>query len=146
MGDNYRFRDITTGAGGVNIGTGNRAGRDYHDNSHRQHIDNRGGVYAGRDLTITNPTLDKDFELLARAIEGLRLTMVERKQAEQELHGAKAAATAGDQAKVGGHVRRFTEVLRDAGALAGASTSLVDALTRIGRWLGPVGAAVLALL
>lgn len=49
MSDNYRFRDIRTGQGPVNIGTGNRAGRDYRDNRHRQHIDNRGGHYAGRD-------------------------------------------------------------------------------------------------
>jgi len=130
MGDNFRFRDVTGGAGGVNIGRGNiSAGRDYQDN---------------RSWQITVP--DRDLELLTAAIEELRLTAGERQQAAQALHGAKDAAAAGDRAGVGGHVRRFTEVLKDAGALAGAGATLVDALTRIGRWLGPVGAAVLALL
>jgi hypothetical protein len=50
------------------------------------------------------------------------------------LRGVHGAAAAGDQAGVGEHVRRFTEVLRDAGALAGAGATPIDALTRIGRW------------
>jgi hypothetical protein len=50
MSDNYRFRDVRSGQGPVNIGRGNRAaGRDYYDNRSSQHIDNRGGHYAGRD-------------------------------------------------------------------------------------------------
>lgn len=132
MGNNYRFRDVRGGAGGVNIGDGNiSAGRDYQDN---------------RSWHITVQSLGRDLELLTTAIEELRLTSGERQQAAHALHGARGAAAAGDQAGVGGHVRRFTEVLKDAGTLAGAGSSLIDALTRIGRWLGPVGAAVLALL
>ncbi|HEV2782988.1 MAG TPA: hypothetical protein VGX25_26680 [Actinophytocola sp.] len=50
MSDNYRFRDVRSGQGPVNIGRGNRAaGRDYRDNRSWQHVDNRGGHYAGRD-------------------------------------------------------------------------------------------------
>ena len=132
MGNNYRFRDVHGGAGGVNIGDGNRAaGRDYQDN---------------RSWHTTVQSLDEDLERLTTALDGLRLSASERQQAALALHGAKGAAASGDQAEVGGHVRRFTEVLRDAGALAGAGATLIDALTRIGRWLGPVGAAVLALL
>ena len=147
MGNKYRFRDVRGGAGGVNIGDGNiSVGRDYQDNRSWQRIDNRGGVYAGRDLSMSAPSLAKDLELLTKAIEELRLTGAERQRAAGELREAKAAAAAGDQTKIGGHVRRFTEVLKDAGALAGAGSSLVETLTRIGRWLGPIGAAVLALL
>jgi hypothetical protein len=145
MGNEYRFRDVTGGAGGVNIGDGNiSVGGDYRDNRSWQRIDNRGGTYAGRDLTA--PSLGGDLELLARAIKELRLTATERERAARELNEAKAAAAANDRAKVGSHVRRFTEVLKDAGALATAGNSLIDTITRIGRWLGPVGAAVLALL
>jgi hypothetical protein len=122
MGDNYRFRDVTSGAGAINIGR---------------------GTQVGGDLTVS---VGADLEMLSRALEELRLTATERQQAGHALHGAKGAAAAGDQAGVGGHMRRFTEVLKDAGALAGAGATLIDALTRIGRWLGPVGAAVLALL
>jgi hypothetical protein len=50
MSSNYRFRDVKSGQGPVNIGRDNRAaGRDYHDNRAWQHVDNRGGHIAGRD-------------------------------------------------------------------------------------------------
>ena len=49
--NDYRFRDVRSGQGPVNVGRGNRAaGRDYQDNRSRQHVDSRGGHYAGRDL------------------------------------------------------------------------------------------------
>lgn len=144
MGDNYHFRDVTTGTGGVNIGRGNvNAGRDHQDNRTWQRIDNRGGTFAGGDITVS---LDADLESLGRALEELRLTAAERERAARALEGAKAAAAAKDQAGLGGNLRRFTEVLKDAGGLAGAGATVIDALTRIGRWLGPIGAAVLALL
>jgi hypothetical protein len=147
MGNEYRFRDVRGGAGGVNIGDGNiSVGRDYQDNRSRQQIDNRGGTYAGGDLTVEKPSLAEDLELLARALAELRLSASEREQAAGELHAAKTAADADDRAGIGGHLSRFTEVLKNAGALATAGTSVVDTLARIGRWLGPLGAAVLTLL
>jgi hypothetical protein len=42
MGDDYRFREVRTGRGQANLGHGNT-------NIGRDHIDNRGGRYAGRD-------------------------------------------------------------------------------------------------
>jgi hypothetical protein len=39
--DNYRFRDVRSGQGPVNIGRGTQVGRDY--------VDNRGGQYVGGD-------------------------------------------------------------------------------------------------
>ncbi|HEV2782987.1 MAG TPA: hypothetical protein VGX25_26675 [Actinophytocola sp.] len=144
MGDNYRFRDVTGGAGGINIGDGNvSVGGDYQDNRSWQRIDNRGGIYAGGDLSVS---LGQDLELLTRALAELRLTPAERQRAGRALDEARVAAAAHDQAGIGGHLRRFTEALKDAGALASAGGSVVEALTRIGRWLGPVGAALLALL
>jgi hypothetical protein len=149
MGNEYRFRDIHGGAGPVNIGDGNiSVGGDYQDNRTRQRIDNRNGVYAGRDLTVSAPSLSADLDLLVRALEQLRLTESERDLVARELDAARTAVSEpqSDPATVGGHVRRVTELLSNAGALATAGATLIDPLTRIGRWLGPVGAAVLALL
>lgn len=141
----YRFRDAQGGAGGVTIGDAS-AGSDYHDNRSRQHPGNRGGVNAGRDLTVGRPSLGQDLELLSQALAELRLTTAERKQAARQLHAARNATDANDRARIGGHLHSFAELLNNAGALATAGTSVVDALTRIGRWLGPLGAAVLAQL
>lgn len=48
--------------------------------------------------------------------------------------------------EVAGRLDRVTRALSRAGALAAAGAGLVGPLTTLGRWLGPAGAAVLALL
>lgn len=134
----FRMRDVSTGGGQVNIGSGNtNVGRDA--------IDNRGGVLAGGDVTIT---LASDLDALTAALDGLRLTSEERAGAVRELAGLRSSAVGErpDRQRAGEHLRRFTGLLRDAGALAAAGAALVEPLTRIARWLGPVGAAVLSLL
>ncbi|OLF19019.1 hypothetical protein [Actinophytocola xanthii] len=134
------FRDLRTGGGQVNIGSGNtNVGGDHVD----RRVDNRGGVFAGRDLVLTPAS---DTQSLADALATLRLTEAERAEALTALEAFRAAAGTPDRGKAGEHLRRFTAVLRDTGALASAGAALVDPLTRLGRWLGPVGASVLALL
>jgi hypothetical protein len=52
-----------------------------------------------------------------------------------------------DTAAAGRHLQSFTAGLKDAGALAAAGVTVVESITRIAHWLGPVAAAgVLALL
>ena len=50
------------------------------------------------------------------------------------------------QPEVAGRLDRVTRALSQAGALAAAGAGLVGPLTTLGRWLGPAGAALLALL
>ncbi len=138
----FRLRDVSVGGGGqVNIGSGNT-------NVGGDQIDNRGGTFAGRDLTVERPTLASDIAALGTLLDQLRLTESERAEAARELAGFREAADGRepDREQAGTHMRRFTTLLRDAGALAGASATLVEPIIRIGRWLGPIGAAVLALL
>jgi hypothetical protein len=141
----FRIRDVSAGGGGqVNIGSGNT-------NVGGDQIDNRGGTFAGRDLTVERPSLASDIEALGALLGQLRLTESERAEATRELDAFREASrTAGgkepDREKAGSHLRRFTTLLRDAGALAGAGATLVEPLIRLGRWLGPIGASVLALL
>jgi hypothetical protein len=75
----------------------------------------------------------------------VRFTGDERADAQRQPGAARAAVENGPDQAVA-PLRRFTEILKGAGALAAAGAALVEPLTRIGRWLGPVGAAVLQLL
>jgi hypothetical protein len=61
------------------------------------------------------------------------------------VEGAIAGGTP-DQQEVAGRLDRITKALSQAGALVAAGASLVGPLTALGRWLGPAGAALLALL
>jgi hypothetical protein len=141
MGDTYRVGDVG-GSGQVNIG---RGGRNSQNNSRHTTIDNRGGTYVGGNVTAAPPELLNDLDALGAVLKRLRLTGDERADAERQLVAARAAVEKGpDQAAV--PLRRFTEILKGAGALASAGAALVEPLTRIGRWLGPLGAAVLQLL
>lgn len=85
-----------------------------------------------------------DVEALGTALRGLRLADPQRAEAAAALDAFRGALP--DKPVAGEQLGRFTRVLRDAAALATAGAALVEPLTRIGRWLGPFGAAVLALL
>jgi hypothetical protein len=67
---------------------------------------------------------------------------------DRALSAASAEATRPnpDNARVAALLNSATHGLRDAGALVDAGTSLGDSLRRAASVLGPVGAAVLALL
>lgn len=117
------FRNITiTGGGQINLGSGN--------------------TNVGRDQVVA--TLTGDLDALDAALRGLRMTDTQRTEAVRALDAFRGAVQ--DKPTASEHLQRFTRVLRDAGALATAGTALVEPLKRIGQWLGPLGAAVLALL
>ncbi|MEU6781097.1 hypothetical protein ABZ912_18005 [Nonomuraea angiospora] len=51
-----------------------------------------------------------------------------------------------DREQAGHHLQELASGLERAGAPADAGATLIDALSRIAQWLGPLGAGVLALL
>lgn len=119
------FNNITVSGGQVNLGTGN--------------------TNVGRDQVTVS--LTGDIDALGVALETLPLTDLQRAEASRALAAFQAAATGTpNKQTASSHLSRFTTVLRDAGALAKAGAALIEPLTRIGRWLGPVGAAILTLL
>ena len=56
------------------------------------------------------------------------------------------AGVSGDTTAAGRHLRSFTANLKEAGALATAGVALAESIAKIAHWLGPLGAAALALL
>lgn len=76
------------------------------------------------------------------------MTAAERADAERELDAVDEALRDEDpdRSVVGSHMSRLTRGLKEAGALASSGESLLRSLGTIARWLGPVGAGVLALL
>jgi hypothetical protein len=117
------FRNITISGGGqVNLGSGN--------------------TNVGRDQVVV--TLAGDVDALGTALRGLPLTDAQRAEAQGALDAFRSSAR--DKPAAGEHLRRFTKVLRDTGALAAAGATVLEPLGRIARWLGPLGTAVLALL
>jgi len=117
------FHNITVSGGGqVNLGSGN--------------------TNVGRDQVVM--TLVGDVAALGAALRELPLTATQRAEAQDALNAFHSSTR--DKPAAGEHLRRFTKVLRDAGALATAGATVVEPLARIARWLGPLGTAVLALL
>jgi hypothetical protein len=117
------FHNVTISGGGqVNLGSGN--------------------TNVGRDQVQT--TLAGDIDALGAALRGLTIPDARRNEALSALDAFRGAVR--DKPAASEHLQRFTRVLRDAGALATAGATLVEPLRRIGRWLGPLGASVLALL
>jgi hypothetical protein len=134
MGDeHYRFGNVQ---GPVQTGDGVQytAGRD-------QYV-------AGRDQYVVQGAGEALAELAAlrEALAGLRLTEAERSSAERDLDAMEQAVHRPDPDTAGRHLQSFTSTLKDAGALAGAGIALVESITKLAHWLGPLGAAVLALL
>lgn len=130
-GDTYHFGNVH---GPVNAGSG------------RQYV-------AGRDQTVhegegNRRELVAQVAALHDALNEMRLTADERGTAESELGAVRDALDrdAPDREAAAGHLQRFTEGLRQAGALASAGVSVVGALSTLAHWLGPLGAGVLGLL
>jgi hypothetical protein len=89
-----------------------------------------------------------ELSRLATEVGRLDLPASQREAVEGELAGAEAAAAA-DAPDAGGIARRLeqaTGVLRDAGALVGGGTAVVQSLQRLGELLGPAGHTLLALI
>ena len=116
-----------------------------------QYTAGRDQYVAGRDQFVLGETSREVLAELANlraALGGLRLTAAERAGAEQELEAMEDALRRPepDAETTGRHLQSFTAGLKDAGVLASAGASLVESIGKIAQLLGPVGAAVLALL
>jgi hypothetical protein len=141
--EHYRFGNVQ---GPVQTGDGVQytAGRD-------QHVAGRDQYVAGRDqVAAPGQTGEVLAELAALrdALAALRLTEAERANAEQDLAAMQDAVDRPDPdpAAAGRHLQSFTANLKEAGALATAGVALAESIAKIAHWLGPLGAAALALL
>ena len=134
--DHYRFGNVQ---GPVQTGDGVQytAGRD-------QYV-------AGRDQVIAQgqgAEVLAELSSLREALAGLRLTEAERASADQDLQAMRDAVDRPDPDKgaASRHLQSFTSGLKEAGALATTGVTLAESIAKIAHWLGPLGAAVLALL
>ncbi len=115
-------------------------------------INNVGGdmVVEGNFISARSLVVELRGELsqLATEVGRLELPADERQAVEEELAGAEAAAAAEapDAGGIAGRLEQATTVLRDAGALVGGGTAVVESLQRLGTLLGPAGHTLLALL
>jgi hypothetical protein len=115
-------------------------------------INNVGGdmVVEGSFVSAGSLVVELRGELsqLATEVGRLELPADERQAVEEELAGAEAAAAAEapDADGIAGRLEQATTVLRDAGALVGGGTAVVESLQRLGTLLGPAGHTLLALL
>ena len=89
-----------------------------------------------------------ELSQLATEVGRLALPADQLQAVEEELAGAEAAAEAEapDAGGIAGRLENATTVLRDAGALVGGGTAVVESLQRLGTLLGPAGHTLLALL
>jgi hypothetical protein len=84
---------------------------------------------------------------LHKVLKEMRLTAAERDRAERDLAAIEGAMRRKpDTRAVSRHLQSFATGLKEAGALASAGTSLAMLIEKIARWLGPLGAAVHAVL
>ena len=115
-------------------------------------INNVGGdmVVEGNFISAGSLVVELRGELsqLATEVGRLELPADQRQAVEEELAGAEEAAGADepDAGGIAGRLEKATTVLRDAGALVGGGTAVVESLQRLGTLLGPAGHTLLALL
>ena len=115
-------------------------------------INNVGGdmVVEGSFISAGSLVVELRGELsrLAAEVGRLKLPAGEREAVEEELAGAEAeaGAEAPDAGGIAGRLEKATAVMRDAGALVGGGTAVVESLQRLGELLGPAGHTLLALL
>ena len=115
-------------------------------------INNVGGdvVVEGNFVSAGSLVVELRGELsqLATEVGRLEPPADQRQAVEEELAGAEAAADveAPDAGGIAGRLEKATTVLRDAGALVGGGTAVVESLQRLGTLLGPAGNTLLALL
>jgi hypothetical protein len=144
MGDKYFDFGGVNGPVQAGDGVQYAAGRDQYLAHGAQHV-------AGRDQVIhggASRELLAEVTSLRQVLAELRLTSTERDSAAYELTAMEDAVRQDnpDRQALGQHLGAFVQGLREAGSLASAGTSLIESLSKIARWLGPLGAGVLALL
>ena len=134
--ERYRFGDVQ--------GPVYTAGRD-------QYVAGRYQYTAGLDQIVSHGEVGEvlaELATLREALAGLRLTEAERSSAERDLAALEEAVDRPDPdpTTAGRHLQSFTANLKEAGALATAGVALAESIAKIAHWLGPLGAAALALL
>lgn len=90
-----------------------------------------------------------EIQTVLHELAGLRLTAAERESVERSMAGMEQSltgTTAPDPVETARHLQSAASVLKEAGALASAGSSLTGAFVRLAKWLGPVGAGVLAMI
>lgn len=85
---------------------------------------------------------------LLDSVRSLALDDQQRREVTAELSemDKELARPQPDSAGLGERLGRVTEILVSAGALVSAGTGLGSAITKLGTWLGPFGAAALGLI
>ena len=118
---------------------------------HAASIQNVGGdmVVEGNFVSVGSlGELRGELSRLVAEVGRLELPADQRDAVESELAGAETEAAA-PEPDAGGVARRLeqaTAILRDAGAVVGGGTAVVQSLQRLGELLGPAGHTLLALL
>ena len=89
-----------------------------------------------------------ELSQLAKEVGRIELPADRREAVEEELAGAESELDAGapDASGIAGRLEKATAVLRDAGALVGGGSAVVESLQRLGTLLGPAGHTLLGLL
>jgi hypothetical protein len=125
-------------SGPVQIGNGQQyvAGRDQYAAGRDQHL-------AG-DSRVVSDAVDR----LRQEIAGLGLATRDELALEDILDDIEiqAAQRRPDASSLGQRLETLTRGLKQAGALTSSASSVVESISAIAKWLGPTGAAVLALL
>jgi hypothetical protein len=130
--------------GPVQTGDGiqNNVGRDQYSAHGDQYV-------SGRDQIVhpDGATVAGELAALRAELAELRLTAAERRAVEQDVAAIEAAAgDEPDRPTIARHLDSVVATLQRAGALAAAGAGLIEPLTRLARWLGPLGASVLTRL
>jgi hypothetical protein len=124
-------------------------------NIHNQHanvINQAAGnqwVNGGQHVTVT--TLDAARAAvvpLRQAVGAVPLTPADAASVQAQLHELEAELRKNhpDPPVVENRLRRLTSLLKSAGALAAAGTTLLDPLRAVAGWLGTLGESTLRLL
>ena len=105
-----------------------------------------GGIHASATWEVVE--LRRTIDRVQEGVAALELTPSTREAVNQALEAAaqEAAQPKPDKHDVAEHLGNATRTLNDAGALVGAGTSVVEALSRAAALLGPVGAALISVV
>lgn len=100
----------------------------------------------GSEVTVHGPR--DEVDLLDRFLTAQPLPRDVRRAAALELQTLRRqlGTPQPDRGRMAGSLRRFTELLHDAGALTSAGAALVGPIGSLARWLGAAGVPILAML
>jgi hypothetical protein len=106
-------------------------------------------VYGGQHTTIgATPEVLGAIQQIYAQLDRLPVSTADRTNAKAELEGLDRQVAAGQvtQEHVSQRLTRVLTGVRNAGAVLTAASDLGRAITTVAKWLGPIGASLLALL